>query len=106
MIRIRINPAEISVQDHANFAVVNQDIVCAGVSAIILGACGFWINDQRIEIVQTVNPALVTIRFNSDALADSDLLSQKALLVKQLTMIAQNYPQYIQLEKHERNAND
>ncbi|MCQ2748385.1 MAG: ribosomal-processing cysteine protease Prp [Mycoplasmoidaceae bacterium] len=38
MIKIIYTDSSISVTGHANFVISGKDIVCAGVSAIILGA--------------------------------------------------------------------
>ncbi|WP_391591705.1 Ribosomal-processing cysteine protease Prp family protein [[Mycoplasma] cavipharyngis] len=98
MIEIFISPSTIIVTGHANYD-NNNDIVCAGVSAVVLGACQLWIKNSNIIIQQTIEPAQIKAKFTTAALNNQQLVAQRQLLIFQLKKIALHYPNYVQIKQ-------
>lgn len=91
MVQIIIQQDCIEIKGHANFSKKNQDIVCAGISAVVLGACELWKNDKTIQIFNNVNQGWVKIIFDSKAQKNQIIQNQITLIKMQLKMIAINY---------------
>ncbi|MDO4467013.1 MAG: ribosomal-processing cysteine protease Prp [Bacillota bacterium] len=88
----------IRISGHAQYADAGQDLVCAGVSSIGIGALNaldeIFSSDVRVE--QRKNKILIKV------LKDSDTLQTTLrFLLYQLETMVEVYPQYIQIKKDE-----
>lgn len=85
----------VSIKGHANSAPYPHDLVCAGVSAITLGAINALENDKDFEIV--VKEGRVEIKvIKKPTLHDQIVLS---VLESQLQSLASSYKENIRLER-------
>ena len=97
MIEVKQYAEGISIEGHAGYAPHGQDIVCAAVSALCQTLIQS-INNLTLDSIEcTIGPGDVNIKYK--------ILSEKAQLLIEsffvgIDMIADNYPEYVQLSKH------
>lgn len=88
------------VKGHAEFAPGGQDLVCAGVSAIVVGGINALKNPQSFNIFQ--EPGLVVIKLKPK----EDITNYDAVVINtmldQLQTIEESYGDYIQMNYHSR----
>ncbi|GAA5414416.1 ribosomal-processing cysteine protease Prp [Ureaplasma ceti] len=94
MIKIKFYKNGLVVSGHANYAPHGQDIVCAGVSAITMGAIN-WFVEEDVEIV--VEEGYLSLRLLHQSQANLYLLE---LLQTQLSALNhEEYSQYISFQE-------
>lgn len=87
----------LTVKGHA-FYHSDNDIVCAGVSSVVLGAAHYWQNHNNICVAQKES-GWIQITFHNDCLfVDNNLRAQFELMWKQLSILAANYCKYLIIE--------
>lgn len=92
------NTQTLTIHGHAFYQDEN-DIVCAGVSSIILGAANYWFDHDQISIEQQASGWL-QIGFGNHCLQnDSKLQSEFDLVWHQLSLLASNYSQHVVIEQ-------
>lgn len=104
MVRVKLKDDQLIVSGHGNNqAIIGNsqfDLVCAGVSAIVLGAAYCWKNCSKVDYYQKTN-GYIAFKFKHDCLTnDLQLQSQLILLLKQLTILSIHYPQQIMITNH------
>lgn len=97
MIKITHNKSYISIVGHANYAPMNMDIVCAGVSALTQTLLQSLIELTTTEIKYDVSPGKAYIEIenpsdNAQVLMDSFIIGCQ--------MIAEEYPDNVQVSEH------
>ena len=93
MIKIKYTTTSLTITGHAGYENPGKDIVCAGVSAIILGAIK-WFKPQDIELTQTKNKLIVKLNNTKP-----ENMMKLDLIVTQLKPIAKKYKKYIKISK-------
>lgn len=96
MIKIDFNnqTQTLTVSGHAQFQTRN-DVVCAGVSSIVLGAASYWLQRDDVDVNQKPS-GWIQIIFNNGCLTtDSHLRSEFQLMWHQLVILATNYHNYV-----------
>ena len=90
----------ISVEGHANFADFGKDIVCAGVSAVIIGGINAFEKETiNKQVYCHVDENIAKIKVED---YDSKYLQEKlAVIVKQLASIEDAYPKNVKIKKEE-----
>ena len=88
------------VKGHAEFAPGGQDLVCAGVSAIVVGGINALKYREMFEIFQ--KPGLAVIKLKpKEEITNYDAVVINTML-EQLETIAESYGDYIQVNYHLR----
>ena len=95
MICIKYTNRSIKVTGHACYAKKGNDIVCAGVSAIIFGAIK-WFKPQDIKLEQNKKDNSIKLTLKKCSKENMMLLD---LIVKQLKPITTKYNKYIKISK-------
>ena len=97
MIKVIRTESGITMSGHAHYAEPGKDIVCAGVSALVQTLIQSIEELTADKIQYVMSPGTVDIKFR-------DLSEQAQLLVNSffvgLQMIADEYPDNVQLTKH------
>ena len=97
MIKVQRHGGGITLNGHANFAPIGQDIVCAGVSTLVQTLIQSIEELTADEIEYVMSPGTVDIKFGN-------LSEQAQLLVDSffigLKNIVDEYPDYVRLTKH------
>ena len=93
MIKVIYTDTTIEVTGHANFAKKGNDIVCAGVSAIVLGALK-WFDAKDVEIKNKHGKFTITLKNRKPK--NMMLLD---LIVTQLKPIAKKYKKYVKIKR-------
>lgn len=91
------------VKGHANFAPGGQDLVCAGVSAIVIGGINALRNPESFEIFQEPGLAVIKLKPKED-ITNYDATVINTIL-DQLQTIEESYGQYITMNYHSRKEN-
>ena len=91
------------VKGHADFAPKGQDLVCAGVSAIVTGGINALRNPEAFDIFQDTGLAVIKLKpkeniTNYDAVVINTMLDQ-------LQTIEESYGDYIKMNYHSRKEN-
>ena len=94
MIKINHYPNALLVKGHANFDEHGKDIVCAGVSAIIMGALNWF--DQQKTTIKVEQGFILIIIDNNNQLYRQYL----ELIIIQLKAIYFKYQSYIELHEY------
>lgn len=87
----------ITIKGHANYAPHGQDIVCAGVSALIQTLIQSIEELTADKIKYSMSPGTVDIKFRNLS-KDAQLLVDSFFVGVQMT--ANTYPQHVKLSKH------
>lgn len=95
MIDIKYARSSIKITGHAMFAKKGNDIVCAGVSAIVFGAIK-WFDPQDIRLEQNKKDNSICLTLKNCSKENMKLLD---LIVKQLKPITKHYSQYVKIRK-------
>lgn len=95
MILIKYTDTTIEVTGHANFAKKGNDIVCAAVSAIIMGAIN-WFQAKDIEVKENKKKGQITIVIKNRKPENMLMLD---LVVQQLKPIAKKFKKYVKIKK-------
>lgn len=99
MITIKFNnkTQTLTVSGHALYQNEN-DIVCAGVSSIVLGASSYWYKLDLITVKQK-DSGWIQIQFKNDCLTNDLILQSEFLLFwHQLTILTANYQSFVTIE--------
>ncbi|MFI3284428.1 MAG: ribosomal-processing cysteine protease Prp [Erysipelotrichaceae bacterium] len=101
MIHINIHQLEnsitkIQVKGHANYAQHGEDLVCAGVSSIMIGLLNA-LDEYKKDVDMSVNEGFIEILVNDIKDKDLQLMLQVALI--QLKTMEESYSNYIGIEK-------
>lgn len=93
---------EISVDGHANYAKEGFDIVCAGVSAVVIGGINAidTLDDNVVFDVSTNEDSTGHITYRSINSTYEEQLLLKSIVVS-LQSIEENYSKYISIETRE-----
>ncbi len=94
MIKIEVNPDNISILGHANFADYGKDIVCAGVSGIVMTSVESIasINKEAVDIIKTDNRLDIIIN-SHDQITDKLVNTMLTLLSE----LEKKYPKNIKI---------
>lgn len=96
MINVKCNNNGLTITGHAGFADSGQDIVCAGVSAIVQTLIQS-VEDLTMDTIDyTMQPGFVDIKFYTMS-GDSNVLFEAAMIG--LQMIADAHPHNVTIEK-------
>ena len=97
MIKVQHHSGGITLNGHANYAPIGQDIVCAGVSTLVQTLIQSIEELTADEIEYDMSPGTVDIKFGN-------LSEQAQLLIDSffigLNFLADEYPDYVRLTKH------
>lgn len=93
MIKIKVYKNAFVIEGHALFAEHGTDIVCAGVSAIAMGALN-WFDQQTTSI--TVNDGFIKVIAKQ---SDIKAIEYIDLIAVQLQAIALSYSKNVQLKR-------
>lgn len=98
MLKITFYAAGIKIEGHAFFNPDGEDIVCAGISAIVLGGLN-WFEQKNVEIKRDIENDVFMFE-----LKNSDFANLIALQViqTQINAIARVYPKYITIINNSR----
>ena len=88
------------VKGHAEFAPGGQDLVCAGVSAVVVGGINALKYPNSFQIFQESGLAVIKLKPNEE-ITNYDAVVLNTML-EQLETIAQSYGNYIQVNYHLR----
>lgn len=96
MITVKRNNDGLTITGHAGFADSGQDIVCAGVSAIVQTLIQS-VEDLTMDAIDyTIQPGFVDIKFFTMS-GESNVLFDSAMIG--LQMIAEAHPHNVAIEK-------
>jgi uncharacterized protein YsxB (DUF464 family) len=96
MIRVKHYNDGMTIEGHAGYAEAGQDIVCAGVSAIVQTLIQS-VEDLTAELIEyTMQPGFVEVRFLT--LSDEGRVLLDSALIG-LQMIAEAHPHHVAIEK-------
>ena len=96
MIRVKHHNDGVTIEGHAGYAEAGQDIVCAGVSAIVQTLIQS-VEDLTTDVIEyTMQPGFVEIRFLTLSV-ESRVLLDSAMIG--LEMIADAHPHHVVIEK-------
>lgn len=96
MIRVKHHNDGVTIEGHAGYAEAGQDIVCAGVSAIVQTLIQS-VEDLTTDVIEyTMQPGFVEIRFLTLS-GESRVLLDSAMIG--LEMIADAHPHHAVIEK-------
>lgn len=96
MIRVKHHNDGVTIEGHAGYAEAGQDIVCAGVSAIVQTLIQS-VEDLTTDVIEyTMQPGFVEIRFLTLS-GESRVLLDSAMIG--LEMIADAHPHHVVIEK-------
>ncbi|MFN3044471.1 ribosomal-processing cysteine protease Prp [Mycoplasmoides gallisepticum] len=93
MITITFYASAIRVSGHAFFAEYNQDIVCAGVSAIVFGGINYF-SPEAVKVIKDSQNSTIFFELLE---VDSKNLIAIDLIKTQLSVIASVYDQHIKI---------
>ena len=85
----------IKIQGHANSASLGNDLICAGVSAIVNGTINFLKENYAEHCQISVSPARVTINCSSD---NKDFQLCLQMFFYQLKNVGVTFSQYFQFK--------
>lgn len=97
MIKVKLAKSKISVEGHALFDEINKDIVCAAVSAVVIGGINFF---QKDDLDVDVNEKKAVIKLALKNLVCDNVAAFNVIIV-QLRTIAKSYPKYLKISKGE-----
>ncbi|EGZ31316.1 ribosomal-processing cysteine protease Prp [Malacoplasma iowae] len=99
MINIDFYKDGFQVRNHSNYDVHNRDIVCAGVSAVVLGSINWFQEKDILDIVvdNTIPIVKLKIKLNPKTIAGLGLIKN------QLQEISRSYADYVSLIEHNEN---
>ena len=96
MIRVKHHNDGVTIEGHAGYAEAGQDIVCAGISAIVQTLIQS-VEDLTTDVIEyTMQPGFVEIRFLTLS-GESRVLLDSAMIG--LEMIADAHPHHVVIEK-------
>lgn len=95
MIKIKYTDTTIQVTGHAGHGTKGNDIVCAAVSAIVLGAIK-WFKPKDIEVTENKRKNSLTIVIKNRKPENMLMLD---LIVKQLQPITKRYKKYVKIKR-------
>ena len=91
------------VKGHADFAPNGQDLVCAGVSAIVIGGINSIEHHESFQIFQESGLTVIKLKPN-EQITNHDAVVINTILT-QLETIEASYGKYISLNYHSRKEN-
>lgn len=95
MININIYNNALIVRDHANFSVHGSDIVCAGVSAVVMGSLSWFDSNDIVDyVIDEKVPLIKIVLVNNDK-----TIMALSLISNQLLEIKKSYSKFISIEK-------
>ena len=102
MIKIKINKtsnkySSLLVSGHSNYDEHGKDIVCAGVSAVVVGGLNALINENKRKISAKVDDGYVNIDVLD--LNDNNIQLIMDVIVIQLKSIEESYKKYIKIDE-------
>lgn len=96
MIKIDFYTNGFVVKNHANFKEYGYDIVCAGVSAIIMGSLTWFDKNEIIECIVDENIPMIKLIIQENR---KNILAI-TLISNQINEIYKSYEKYINFNKH------
>ena len=90
------NSHELSVRGHADYAEHGQDIVCAGVSALVQALYG-WIEENEAHTEDISGPVVHRGRFWVNCRGDNYLSIAFQMAMIGIRQIANAYPNHVEL---------
>lgn len=98
MININFYKNGFIVKDHANYSDHGSDIVCAGISAIIMGSISWFKEDIIDYVIDDKIPIIkLVVKENAKSITGLDLV------YNQINEVKKSYPKYILITKHHNN---
>lgn len=94
MIKVYVDETHISIQGHANYAPMGEDIVCAGVSALVWSLIRSMKALTKDNIKETITSGDVFITYKNVSEQGRLLIDSFFIGVSE---IAKNYPDYIKI---------
>jgi len=91
------NIAAVKITGHANFAEVGNDIVCAGISAIVIGTLNA-LHELENKQVQVIDNTIGLINLKVTTVTNNSQIILKTMLW-QLKTIKNQYPKYINIKE-------
>jgi len=87
----------VQIEGHANFSQSGNDIVCAGISAIVIGTLNALAQMQKQQVkVSNYQNGLVEIKILNDNQTNQIILTT---MLWQLKTISDQYPQYLKIKE-------
>ncbi|MCI8541499.1 MAG: ribosomal-processing cysteine protease Prp [Erysipelotrichaceae bacterium] len=90
---------ELVIQDHAGYGAKGEDLVCAGVSAIAIGALNAL--DQKKQDVCELELRDAYIKISVHQPKDQEAQLMLEMLMIQLQTVKERYPNFIHITKQE-----
>lgn len=98
MIRVRYTEGhELNIEGHAGYAICGQDIVCAGVSAIVYALLG-WLVDNQDEVEDLVGPLVEDGRLYVSCSGSDKVSTAFEVAMSGIEQIAGQYPNHVVIE--------
>lgn len=91
------NIAEVIITGHANFSEIGNDIVCAGISAIVIGTLNA-LHELENNQVQVINNTTGLVKLKVTSFTNNSQIILKTMLW-QLKTIKEKYPKYINIKE-------
>lgn len=98
MINIDFYKNGFQVKNHSNYNIQNRDIVCAGVSAVVLGSINWFKENEILDIVVDNSIPIVKLKLSLNPKTISGL----DLIKNQLKEISRSYANYVSLIEHNK----
>lgn len=99
MININIYNNGLIVNNHANFATNGNDIVCAGISSIVMGSLSWFDLNDIIDYVIDEKEPLIKIVLN---MSNKNRIAL-SLISNQLFEVEKSYPNFVSIKKINNN---
>ena len=82
MIKVKVGKKNISILGHADYAEYGEDIVCAGVSALVINTVNSIENftEDKFEIAMEEESGAISLRLEGSVSAESQLLIKSLVL--------------------------
>ncbi|WP_425381578.1 ribosomal-processing cysteine protease Prp [Spiroplasma endosymbiont of Polydrusus pterygomalis] len=88
---------EVTIIGHANFSEIGNDIVCAGISAIVIGALNA-LHELETNQIQVINSTTGLVKLKVINITNNSQIILKTMLW-QLKTIKKQYPKYINIKE-------
>lgn len=98
MINIDFFKNGFQVRNHSNYDVHNRDIVCAGVSAIVLGSINWFDENEILDIVIDNKIPIVKLKLS----LNQKTIAGLSLIKNQLKEISNSYANYVSIVEHNK----
>lgn len=88
---------EVTITGHANFSEIGNDIVCAGISAIVIGTLNA-LHELETNQIQVINNTTGLVKLKVINITNNSQIILKTMLW-QLRTIKKQYPKYINIKE-------